>query len=229
MELRYSLVTPPTAEPVSTADVRTFLKIDDDDTSADTTINILIASAREYAEKYTGRSLMPRTWVAVADSFPGCWLPPAPFSAYAYGSRFSLYEHHADDSVIKIGRGPVNSITSITYVDTNGATQTLDPSTYILDTSDLVQRVAPAFGSVWPVTRRQLGAVRITFKAGYALDTATTAEAQAAISATVRNWMFVRIATAYGHPEEEEIVAKGKLQPLAYVDGLLDSEKVWSL
>lgn len=217
MDLRYSLITPPAAEPLSTEDVRTYLKIDDDDTSDDAIINMLITAARRYAETYTGLSLMPQTWVAVADAFPGCWLPPVPFSAYAYGGRGEIFPHSIDDLTIKIGRGPVNTISSITYVDTNGATQTLDPSNYILDTSDLVQRVAPAYGSSWPVARRQLGAVRITFTAGYANA--------AAVPATIRNWMFVRIATAYEHREAEEIVAKGKLQPLQFVDGLLDSEK----
>jgi len=217
MELRYTLVTPPAAEPLTAEDVRTYLRVDDDDTSQDTVISLLITEARRYAETYTGRSLMPQTWQAVADQFPGCWLPPAPFSAYAYGSRAGLLEHHSDEAVIQLARGPVTSITSITYVDTNGATQTMDPATYILDTSDLVQRVAPAYGMSWPSTRRQLAAVKIQFAAGYA-DAAS-------VPATIRNWMLVRIATAFEHREAEEIVAKGKLQALAYVDGLLDSEK----
>jgi hypothetical protein len=223
MELRYILATPPASEPLTTEDVRSYLRLDDDDTSQDSIISVMITAARRYAEQYTGRSLMPQTWLAVADSFPGCWIPPAPFGAYAYsyGSARSVEYHSPEEQVIKLARGPVNSITSITYVDSNGATQTLDPSTYILDTSDLVQRIAPAYGQNWPAARRQLGAVRITFAAGYA-----NADA---VPATVRNWMLIRIATAFEHREAEEIVLKGKLQALAYVDTLLDSEKVFAL
>jgi uncharacterized phiE125 gp8 family phage protein len=182
----------------------------------------MITAARRYAETYTGRSLLPQTWLAVADAFPGSWMPqgvPLPFGAYAL--RGSLYEHRPDEQVIKLLRGPVTAVTSVTYVDTNGTTQTLDPSTYILDTSDLVQRLAPAYAQSWPAARRQLAAVRITFAAGYA-DAAS-------VPATIKNWMLVRIATAFEHREAEEIAMKGKLQPLAYVDGLLDSEKVWAL
>lgn len=223
MELRYSLVTPPASEPLTAEDVRSYLRLDDDDTSQDSIITILITAARRYAEQYTGRSLMPQTWLAVADSFPGCWIPPAPFGAYAYsyGSARSVDYHSPDEQIIKLAHGPVTSITSITYVDSNGATQTLDPSTYILDTSDLVQRVAPAYGQNWPAARRQLGSVKVTFATGYA-DAAS-------VPATIRSWMFNRIATAFGHREAEEIVAKGKLQKLEYVDTLLDSEKVFSL
>jgi hypothetical protein len=221
MDLRYSLVTPPIGEPLTAEDVRTYLRVDDDDLSQDTVITMLITAARRYAETYTGRSLLAQTWLAVADSFPGCWLPPAPFGAYAYGSRAGLLEHHWDEVVIKLARGPVNTVTSVSYVDTNGVTQTMDPSTYILDTSDLVQRLAPAYGQSWPAARRQLGSVRITFTAGY--------PSADAVPATIRNWMFNRIATAFEHREAEEIVAKGKLQALAYVDQLLDSEKVWAL
>lgn len=219
-EPRYVLVTAPTAEPLALADVRAHLRIDSDDSSQDATISLLMLAARRYAETYTGRSLLAQTWCAVADAFPGCPIPAAPFGAYRPGSG-SIIARHTTDVVIKLLRGPVTSVTSITYVDTNGATQTLDPATYIFDPSDLVQRIAPAFGQSWPAVRAQLAAVKITFQAGYANA--------AAIPATILNWMLVRIATAYEHREAEEIVARGKLQPLEYVDTLLDSEKVWSL
>lgn len=218
MEFRYVLTTAPTAEPLTLADVRPHLRIDDDDTSQDATLNILISAARRYAETYTGRALMPQHWCAVGDSFPGCALPPVPGLSYAYRA---VIAHPADELVIKLLRGPVTAIDSIVYVDTSGAPQTLDPATYIFDPSDLVQRIAPAYGSVWPMARAQLAAVKITFSCGYANA--------ASVPPTIRNWMLVRIATAYEHREAEEIVARGKLQPLEYVDTLLDSEKVWSL
>lgn len=218
MELRYALTTPPTAEPLTLADVRPHLRIDDDDVSQDATLLILISAARRYAENYTGRSLMVQHWTAVADCFPGSYLVPVPGIGYASAT---LLTRTSDDLLIKLLRGPVTAIDSITYVDVNGAAQTLDPSTYIFDSSDLVQRIAPAYGAVWPQARPQLASVKITFTAGYANA--------AAVPATFRNWMLVRIATAFEHREAEEIVARGKLQPLEYVDTLLDCEKVFAL
>lgn len=219
-ELRYNdtPVVAPTGEPLTLAEVRPFARVDADDTSQDTTIGILIAAARRYAENYTGRRLMTQTLRAVADGFPGSAIHLLPWGGYA---QRTVIRRPDDELLIKLLRGPVTAITSITYVDTAGALQTLDPAAYIFDSSDLVQRIAPAFGLTWPAARVQLASVKITFVAGYA-DAAS-------IPATFRNWMLVRIATAYEHREEEEIVARGKLQPLEYVDTLLDSEKVWSL
>lgn len=218
-ELRYVLVTPPASEPLALADVKAHLRVDSDDTSQDATINLLMLAARRYAETYTGRSLLTQHWQAIADGFPG-WYPlvGAPWNAYA--PSMTLLRHE-EERVIKLARGPVQSVESITYVDTSGVTQTLDPSTYVFDNSDLVQRIAPVFGAFWPVTQRQMAAVKINFTAG-----ATSATL---VPQTILNWMLVRIATAYEHREAEEIVARGKLQPVAYVDTLLDSEKVWAL
>lgn len=220
-DLRYVLVTAPASEPVVLADVRAHLRIDDDDTSNDTLLNLLIQAARRYAESYTGRSLITQTWRAVADGFPGCAIPsvlPVEVQQGAPWGQLTPYPASWRDSIIEIRRGPVASISAITYVDATGTTQTLDPSTYVFDSSDQVQRLAPAFGKAWPAARAQLASVNITFVAGYSNA--------AAVPATIRNWMFVRIATAYEHREAEEIVPRGTLQPLAYVDQLLDSEKV---
>lgn len=218
-ELRYVLVTPPATEPLALADVKAHCRIDSDDTSQDANLTIMMVAARQYAEKYTGRSLMTQKWMAVADGFPG-WYPlvGAPWNAYA--PAMTLLRHE-EERVIKLGRGPVQSVESIKYVDTSGVLQTLDPLTYVFDNSDLVQRVAPVFGSFWPVAQRQMASVKINFTAG--VDTASL------VPQSFLNWILVRVATAYGHPEAEEIVARGKLQPLAYVDTLLDSEKVWAL
>ena len=218
-ELRYALITAPTAEPLALSAVKAHLRVDSDDTSQDTTISLLMLAARRYAETYTGRSLMTQHWQAVADGFPG-WFPltGTPWNAYA---PIPAWNHQHAESTIKLGRGPVQSVQSITYVDTTGTMQTLDPSTYIFDASDLEQRIAPVFGTYWPVTQRQLAAVKINFTAGVGDPTL--------VPPTILNWMLVRIATAYEHREAEEIVARGKLQPVAYVDTLLDSEKVWAL
>jgi uncharacterized phiE125 gp8 family phage protein len=198
-EMRYALVTPPAAEPVTLDEVREYLRVDSDDTSQDVTLAMLITAAWRYAESYTGRSFITQSWRAVADGFPGVCADP----------------------VILLRKGPVTAVTGITYVDQNGATQTLDPATYVLDTSDLVQRLAPAYGAQWPAARAQLASVQIAFTAGFGNA--------AAVPATVRNWILVRIASAFEHREHEEIAARGAVLAPSYVDGLLDSEKAWLL
>jgi uncharacterized phiE125 gp8 family phage protein len=200
LDLRYVLATPPAVEPISLADVHTHLRIDDDDTSQDATLNILIAAAREYAEKYTGRCLIDQSWKAVADGFPS----------------------YCEDQGLFLKRSPVKAVTEITYIAADGSLRGVDPATYVVDTSDDVACIAPVYGARWPQFRPQRASLTVKFTAGYGANGAT-------VPPTIRNWMLVRIATAFDHREAEEVVAKGKLEPLAYVDGLLDSAKVWWL
>jgi uncharacterized phiE125 gp8 family phage protein len=69
--------------------------------------------------------------------------------------------------VIELPRGPINSITSLTYVDDNGDTQTWGTSNYLADTSSIPGRITPAYGVSWPSARLQSGSVRVTYAAGY--------------------------------------------------------------
>lgn len=65
---------------------------------------------------------------------------------------------------------PLQSVSSIQYIDTNGDTQTLAASKYnVLDTDNPTRqgRVELAYGEVWPTLRDQENAVTVTFVAGY--------------------------------------------------------------
>ena len=64
--------------------------------------------------------------------------------------------------VIPLPDGDVISVDTIAYVDTDGADQTV--SSFILSED----RLTPAFGETWPPTQAQIGAVTITYTAGYA-------------------------------------------------------------
>ncbi len=58
---------------------------------------------------------------------------------------------------------PIQSITSVEYVDTDGATQTLASSGYQFDAKG---RLSPSYGNSWPSTRSQYDAVTVTYIAG---------------------------------------------------------------
>lgn len=60
--------------------------------------------------------------------------------------------------------GPVQSVTSVKYVDSAGAEQTLDADQYLM-TGD--GQVALAHGAVWPSLRGDAEGVRIQYTAGY--------------------------------------------------------------
>ena len=136
------LLTPPALLPVTLAEAKLAHRFDASDLDAD--ITAMLADATRLVEHETGLALMPQTWQLTLDAFPAC------------------------DLVLT--RPPVASVTSIAYVDTLGAMQTLAPEAYTLDTASAYgpARVAPAYGTSWPATRDQANAVTVRFVAGYA-------------------------------------------------------------
>jgi uncharacterized phiE125 gp8 family phage protein len=100
----------PPAEPVTLAQAKQYLRVDD--TSEDSLITDLITAVRIYAEDYTGRSLTVQDWqVTYRDHLP---------------------------AVITLPRPPAQAILSLTQQDEGGAVSTIDSSSYrLLDTRRL--------------------------------------------------------------------------------------------
>lgn len=215
---RYDRVTAPIFEPITADQVQAHCRIDSDDPQL-TLIPLMITAAREYAEKLTGRSFLAQSWQATGDRFPGYVTPPI------VGSYMPYPIQHQPSEII-LEHGPVASVTSVKYLDTAGVQQTLSPSVYVFDASGRSPRIAPAYATQWPATYDQIGAVQIAYATG--LGTGIAADA-ALVPANVRQWMLVRLFTAFEHRGEVEIVARGKLEPLPYVDCLLDVERTWAI
>jgi len=172
-------------------------------TTADPLLNLLIASARAAAELELHRALVTQTLDAYFDSFPRYQNP-------AFSDLPTRYD---------IQLPPLQSVTSITYVDPDGATVVLAADQYLVDAKSQPARIAPAYGLSWPSTREQANAVIVRFVAGYG--------AAAAVPACVRNWMLVRIKTLWENRDQIVVGTNGLVQiPPAFIDGLLDSERV---
>jgi len=160
-------------------------------TTADPLINILITSARLSAEAQLKRYLITQTVDLYIDSF--------------------------SDWEIKLP--PMQSVSAITYIDNDGAEQTLSASNYLVDAVSAPARITPAYGQVWPVTRAQNNAVKIRFVAGYG--------AASAVPKCIKNWMLMRIKQAYDERGAVNVGNSVTEFPRSYVDGMLDSERVW--
>lgn len=65
---------------------------------------------------------------------------------------------------------PVQSITTVAYVDTDGTTQTLADTVYELGEHLGIAVCRLKFSQTWPTTRDQKDAVTITYVAGYGDD-----------------------------------------------------------
>ena len=175
---------------MSLAEAKLHLRVDVDDDDA--LIGSLISAARQAAETLTGRQMITARWKLVLDAFP-C---------------------HA----ILLAKCPVQSVVNIQYLDMNGMSQTLPLIDYVVDTACEPARITPVFGKTWPPTLPQIGAVTITFDAGYG--------AAAAVPEGIKSWIKLRVGSLYAHREEMSILMRGRIDPLPFVDGLLDPYRV---
>jgi hypothetical protein len=173
---KLSRVLDPTTEPLSLADAKNFLRvlIDDDDTL----IQSLITAARYECERIANRAFINTTFNLTLDYFPpyssrySTLLPPAivgPMSDRNYWLNVSAV-------AIQLPMPPLVSLSSITYVDVNGTTQTLNTSPSagnVLISTGTPGQITPAYGKIFPITQPILSAVNITYVAGYGPDATT--------------------------------------------------------
>lgn len=164
MPLTLNLTTAPTVEPVTTSEAFAHMRLSDE--SELTLVQSLITAARQHVESLTERALITQTWTLKLDEFP-CW-------------------------EIKVPRPNLIAVSSITYVDTAGATQTLSSANYLVDASSMPGRITPAYGMSWPSTRCQNNAVTITFTAGYGAAAAVPQALKLAILQLVAHWFEFR-------------------------------------
>jgi uncharacterized phiE125 gp8 family phage protein len=146
----------PFAEPVDLDEAKAHLRVDGDD--EDALVSGWLVTARQYVSDVTARAVVATTYRMTMDRFP--FTPGG-----GYRSIQSLL--HGGGGEIIVPRAPLLSVSSIAYVDTAGATQTLPASSYLVTGDAEPGRITPAYGLFWPSTRVQNGAVTITFTAGH--------------------------------------------------------------
>jgi uncharacterized phiE125 gp8 family phage protein len=147
------IVTAPAVEPITLAEAKSHIKAFTND--EDALIQIWITAARRRAETFMQRRLITQTWDYFRDCFP-CW-------------------------GMEIPNAPLQSVTSVKYVDNAGAEQTLGAAKYLVDANADPGRITPAYAEVWPVTREQMSAVTIRFVCGYGLAAVVPEEIKSAI------------------------------------------------
>ncbi len=140
--MNLALVTAPTKQPVTLERVKRHLRIPIDSNAEDAALDMILDSAVSQVERDKGIKLVTQTWDYKLSGFP------------------------AGDT-IRIPHPPLQSVTSITYVDTDGDTQTLSADNYDVHTGTLPGEVTLAYNETWPTTREQAAAVTIRFVCGY--------------------------------------------------------------
>lgn len=154
------IITQPTVEPVTVADVKQQLGITD--TASDVLIARRITQARQWAESYTARSFITQTLEIRRDCF---------------------YE------TIELEAPPAVSIVSVKYINEAGVLTPVTITDYVLDDYPLVPFIRTAYGISWPTPRSEKNAVRIQYVAGYGADgTSVPTLIREAIILIIGNW-----------------------------------------
>ena len=160
--------TVPPADPlISLDDAKAHVGASDYD-EVDDLLTSLVEAATDFIEGPSGAgvAMVTQTWRATLDHLPSSFAIPL---------------------------GPVQSITSITYVDRDGQTQTIDPTDYHTDFDRHPALVA--FIKDRPTDLARVpGAVKVTFVAGYGDPADTPAKARHAARLLIGSWFKTREA-----------------------------------
>lgn len=139
------VITPPASEPVSLAEAKLFLRIDQ--AAEDDLIQTLIVAAREAVEAGCGRALIKRR---VRESL-------------------DIWRRDSVGGAV-LGAGPVSSVVMVRLIATNGAQSVIEADRYRLEGSH--DRPRLVFEAGVPATLRTAGGVEIEYDAGFAEDAA---------------------------------------------------------
>lgn len=188
------LITPPTSDPITLVEAKAHCRVDIDDD--DGLIAGYILAARHHLETEARRAFMTQTWDLTLDyTWPqervdGCWR-----------------------NRIVLPRPPVQSVTSISYIDSAGATQTLAADQYKLAKADTGEWfVEPAYGVTWPSIRREMAAITVRFVAGYGSNPGDTPEPlRQAMLLLIGHWYENREAISIGNIVNELPLAVASL------------------
>ena len=171
--------TAPTLEPVTIQDAFDQCRIvsaGDEDLRR---LNAMLIAARRWVERNSGRQLVQASWTWTLPGFPGHFEVPRP---------------------------PLQSVTSIYYINMDGVSTLLAESQYVVDITQEPGKVTRAYGVVWPSTRSQEVAVTVIFKAGYGTSAGTAATSVVAVPETYKQAILMLAAHWY---ENREAVASG--------------------
>lgn len=193
-----AITSQPATEPLSTAEAKSHLRVDISDD--DTLIDSYVKAARLLVERAVNRQLITATYRLKMDDFDD--------PRYAVDSRS-----------IVIPRAPLQSVSSIQYLDTDGSTQTLASSKYTVYTDSLPGRIVLNQSEVWPAVQQQTwNTVTITFVAGYG-------NAASDVPETLRSAIRLLVGHFYENREAAVVGMSAKELPLS-VKSLLATEKV---
>lgn len=179
-------VVKPIIEPLSLAEIKSHLRVDD--SSDDEMLSTIIQVAREQVEDITRRALLTSTWDFVLQEWPV-------------------------ENYIKLPYGNLQSVTSVKWKDTDGTETTLTPTTdYLVETNgENVGRVVLPYGESWPSdTLYPSNPITIRFVCGWTAASLIPAKIRAAcklIAGDIYQNREGKILTGQSYQENKAVMA----------------------
>lgn len=175
-EYLISRTSAPATHPVTLGEAKLQCRIDH--STDDILITRLIETASEVVQEMTGKALITQSW-ALKIRTPGTYVSLPVF--------------------------PAISLTSVEYIDPDGADQTATLGNFSLYGDEDSAWVEPIEGAVWPTTADRLDALTLTFVAGFGTASNVPSNLKHAILMTISHWY-----------EQRETVADSGLSELPY-------------
>lgn len=138
--MNWKVTTEPASEPLTTSDVKNYLKVEFSDD--DTLIDLLIKSSRQWIERHCRLALLPQTITEIMDSMP-----------VERGFYLNI--------------SPLRSITGIYYKDTDGNQQTWASGNYVTDAISYPPRIQRAYGVTSPTIYDEIASVSAVYVCGF--------------------------------------------------------------
>lgn len=187
------LITPPSATPVTLAEAKEYLRVDE--SADDLRITSMIKAATSRLEAAADVKFITQTWDYFLDRFPvtmnDVWWDgtvEAPISMFESPTR-----------TIEIPVGPIQSVGGFFTYDDDDTEYTFSNSNLSVDTSSNYGRLTLKLGQTWPSTvLRGNNGIRIRTTVGLSTDAAGLAE-------DIKNAVLLMVAAMYE--------ARGDVQP----------------
>ena len=187
----FVLKTPPVIEPIGLDEVKIWSRIDL--TEDDLLIQRQILAVRQMVERMYNIAIITQTWTMYLD-----WLP---------------YD------CIEIFKRPLQSVTSVKYIDADGVTQTIANNLYMVDLNSRPPRIVRMQDATWPSVQPRPSAVAVEFVAGYGDKSQDVPE-------NVTTYLLYEVGNLY---ENRETYSELKLQKFDFANNLMASERLFSL
>jgi uncharacterized phiE125 gp8 family phage protein len=191
-------VVEPSVEPVTLAEVKTYLRGISHSTHDDL-LESMIKSARMHVEAITNRTFVQRTLAAYFSEWP-------------------------EEDFFVLPGPPLQSVSSVKYTAADGTVTTFASTNYTVLTAIEPGRVILGYEKVWPTATLHHDdyPIEITYVAGYEPDDSSPQDYRANVPENVKHAIKMHVDMLYSQPPPDYARVVEKT-----IEILLSSEKVW--